>query len=158
MELEAITAQPSLPQSLPEALRLAAEIEEKRIAAEARVKVLEPKAEALDALADLDGRHNIRDAAKQCGWTERAFVSRLLEMGWLYASPVTGRKCATAAKIKAGLMDVKNVPIERSSGITEGVGQPLITQRGLARLRVTLGRQPGKDAPAPFARTPEPAS
>ncbi|MFT8896267.1 MAG: phage antirepressor KilAC domain-containing protein [Acetobacter sp.] len=153
----ATPATPAIPKSLPDALRLAAELEEARLAAEAKIKALAPKADALDELASLDGRHNIRDSAKQCGWTEAAFVSRLMELGWLYKSPVTGRKCAKADKIKAGYMDVKNVPIMRSTGLTEGVGQPMITQKGLARLRVLLGSQPGK-SPANFPKAPEPAS
>lgn len=119
----------------------------------AQLEEVTPKAEALEELASLDGQHSLRDAAKQCGWTERAFVQKLQELHWVYPAPVTGRKCAYADKVKAGLMDVKNVPIVRSGGQTEGVGQPMITQKGLARLRVILGVQPGKVRP--FAKKPE---
>ncbi|MBR0560075.1 KilA-N domain-containing protein [Neokomagataea anthophila] len=105
---------------------------------DAEIAVLAPKAEALDALANLEGRHNLRISAAQCKWPERKFIDKLIQIKWIYIHAVTGRKCAYADKIKAGLMEVKNVEVKRT-GYTEGVGQPMITQKGLARLRVILG-------------------
>ena len=133
-----------IPQTLHEALRLAADTEEKRIAAEAQVVALTPKAEALDELAAMDGCHNLRSAAQQCGWPEQKFIKKLQEIGWLYTHTVTGKKLAYGEKIKAGLMDVKNVQVKRSAGM-QAVGQPMITQKGLAKLRTIIG---------PFSQTP----
>lgn len=108
----------------------------------AELETAMPKAQAFDELADLSGEHNIRDSAKQCGWPERRFIQKLMELKWLYASPITGRKCAYSDKIKAGYMSVKNVQIHHNSGEIEGVAQPVITQKGLARLKVILGPFP----------------
>ncbi|BCZ76092.1 hypothetical protein [Komagataeibacter phage phiKX1] len=144
------------PTNMVEALTLALEQQKALEAKDQEIATLAPKAEALEELASLDGQHSLRDAAKQCGWTERAFVQKLQELHWVYPTPVTGRKCAYADKVKAGLMDVKNVPIVRSGGQTEGVGQPMITQKGIARLRVILGVQPGKVRP--FAKKQETAT
>lgn len=104
----------------------------------AELETAMPKALAFDELANLSGEHNLRDSAKQCGWPERRFIQRLMELKWLYASPITGRKCAYSDKIKAGYLSVKNVQIHHNSGEIEGVAQVVITQKGLARLKTVL--------------------
>ncbi|MFT8354554.1 MAG: KilA-N domain-containing protein [Gluconobacter japonicus] len=103
-----------------------------------KIAVLAPKAEALDALANLEGRHNLRSAAAQCGWPQNKFIDRLIALGWVYVNTTTGRKHAYSDRIKTGMMEVKNVQVKRT-GYTEGVGQPMITQKGLARLKMLLG-------------------
>lgn len=97
-----------------------------------------PQIDAYKKLASLDGVHNLRSAAQQCGWPERKFIQQLCQMRWIYTHNVTGRKCAYADKVKAGLMEAKNVEVKRT-GYVEGVGQPMITQAGLAELRSILG-------------------
>lgn len=141
MELEAAQAQQAIP-SHPEALRLAADLMEKNnilintvMVKDKELAAAKPKADALDELAALEGVHNLRSAAQQCGWPEKAFINKLVAIRWLYVHSVTGRKCAYADKIKAGLMEAKNVEVKRT-GYVEGVGQPMITQKGLATLRV----------------------
>lgn len=111
---------------------------EKVIALEAENAALTPKAESFDALANLEGRHNLRSAAAQCGWPQNKFIDRLISLGWVYVNTATGRKHAYSDRIKTGMMEVKNVEVKRT-GYTEGVGQPMITQKGLARLKMLLG-------------------
>lgn len=97
-----------------------------------------PKIDAYKKLAALDGMHNIRWAAQQCGWPERKFSDKLCELKWCYRHSVTGRLTVYRATINRGLMDTKNVEVKRT-GYVEGVGQPMITQAGLAELRSILG-------------------
>lgn len=123
-------------------------MEEQAKLQKAMLEVAQPKADALDKLATLDGLHNLRSAAQQCGWPEQKFIQKLQEIGWIYTHTVTGRKLAYGEKIKAGLMDVKNVQVKRSAGM-QAVGQPMITQAGLAKLRTIIG---------PFAPTPAKAA
>ncbi|BCZ75878.1 phage antirepressor [Acetobacter phage phiAX1] len=111
---------------------------EKVIALEAENAALTPKAESFDALANLEGRHNLRSAAAQCGWPQNKFIDQLITLGWVYVNPVTGRKHAYSDRLKTGMMEVKNVEVKRT-GYTEGVGQPMITQKGLTRLKMLLG-------------------
>lgn len=158
MELEAQQA-PALPKTYAEALIEAGRLAQERDKLAEEKKALEPKVAALDKLASLEGVHNLRSAAQQCGWPERKFINRLIELGWLYTHSVTGRKCAYADKIKAGLMESKNVEVKRS-GYVEGVGQPMITQKGLAKIRTIIGDVPADDTtlPADLAQkaTPRP--
>ncbi|NVN36953.1 phage regulatory protein/antirepressor Ant [Komagataeibacter swingsii] len=145
MELEAQQA-PAIkaPANMVEALTLALEQQKALEAKDQEIAELAPQASALQKLASLEGVHNLRSAAQQCGWPERKFINRLIELGWLYIHSVTGRKCAYADKIKAGLMESKNVEVKRS-GYVEGVGQPMITQKGLAKIRTIIGDVPDDD-------------
>ncbi|GCE81718.1 phage antirepressor [Komagataeibacter oboediens] len=147
------------PANMVEALTLALEQQKALDAKDQEIAELAPQAGALQKLASLEGVHNLRSAAQQCGWPERKFINRLIELGWLYIHSVTGRKCAYADKIKAGLMESKNVEVKRS-GYVEGVGQPMITQKGLAKIRTIIGDVPADDTtlPAELARkaTPRP--
>ncbi|MFT8711440.1 BRO family protein [Komagataeibacter rhaeticus] len=147
------------PANMVEALTLALEQQKALEAKDQEIAELAPQAGALQKLASLEGVHNLRSAAQQCGWPERKFINRLSELGWLYTHSVTGRKCAYADKIKAGLMESKNVEVKRSSYV-EGVGQPMITQKGLAKIRTIIGDVPADDTtlPAELARkaTPHP--
>lgn len=158
MELETQQA-PALPKTYAEALLEAGRLAQERDKLVEEKKALEPKVAALDRLASLEGVHNLRSAAQQCGWPERKFINRLIELGWLYTHSVTGRKCAYADKIKAGLMESKNVEVRRT-GYVEGVGQPMITQKGLAKIRTIIGDVPVDDTalPAELAQkaTPRP--
>ena len=158
MELEAQQA-PALPKTYAEALLEAGRLAQERDKLVEEKRALEPKVAALDKLASLEGVHNLRSAAQQCGWPERKFVNRLIELGWLYTHSVTGCKCAYADKIKAGLMESKHVEVRRT-GYVEGVGQPMITQKGLAKIRTIIGDAPveGTALPAELAQkaTPRP--
>lgn len=130
------TAEPlSREQKISEAFLLSQDIIREK---DEKIAALTPKAESFDALANLEGRHNLRSAAAQCGWPQNKFIDKLISFGWVYVNPVTGRKHAYSDRIKTGMMEVKNVEVKRT-GYTEGVGQPMITQKGLARLKMLLG-------------------
>lgn len=49
-----------------------------------KVAVLEPKAQALDAIADTTNTFCLRDAAKTIGVPERKFIQFLLDKRWIY--------------------------------------------------------------------------
>lgn len=119
-------------------LRMALDSEEKRIAAEAKVVELTPKAIALDRFANHDGQHNVRNTGKLLGVREKLFVPWTIANDWLYRDHA-GRLCAKADKIRAGYLDTMPVEIHRSAGI-QTVPQPMFTQKGLARLAVLLAR------------------
>jgi phage regulator Rha-like protein len=64
LEEQALPAQITIPQSLSEALRLAADLADMKAKADAALAIAAPKAEALDRLAPADGSFCIWDAAK----------------------------------------------------------------------------------------------
>lgn len=59
------------------------EVEAKQLAQQ-QVAVLEPKAQALDAIADTTNTFCLRDAAKTIGVPERKFIQFLLDKRWIY--------------------------------------------------------------------------
>ena len=79
-ELEARPAQFLIPQSLPEALRLAADESERADRAEAQLAIAAPKAEALDMISASDKAVTVTEAAKILG-VKRDFLTN-----WLHAN------------------------------------------------------------------------
>lgn len=144
-ELEIKVDQPRVPQSMPEALRLAAEAIEQRdqLALENKVQAealadAAPKVEALNRFANLEGKHTLRPSAKLLGVIENKLRSWLLIHRWYYRDH-SGRLCAYTDKINAGYLDTIPVEIKRSEGI-QVVQQPVILQKGLAKLAELLAK------------------
>lgn len=104
---------------------------------EAQVSVLEPKAAALDRLADKAGTMNLRSAAKALGFGPDWFKTRLEQLDYLYRED--GRLVAYQKHIDAGLFVHKPVVLSHRDGTEYVVSQPLVTARGLARLAVAFG-------------------
>ena len=131
---------PPVPQSLPEALRLAADLAEKVSAQAATIAVLEPQAAALETLADTEGTFCTRDAAKALHMPERDLRAYLSRHGWIYRRAPGEPWCARAERLNAGLMRTKVVPVETGTGRPWNRPQARITSRGLAFLAVRLGK------------------
>ncbi|MFD1351063.1 phage antirepressor KilAC domain-containing protein [Methylorubrum suomiense] len=129
----------SVPQTLPEALRLAADLAEANARQSERIAVLEPQAAALMTLAETEGTFCIRDAAKALGEPENALRTYLKRNGWIYQRTPTDPWVARSERLAAGMMRTKVVPVETSTG-TWNRTQARITSRGLAFLAVRLGK------------------
>ncbi|MEJ3621044.1 phage antirepressor KilAC domain-containing protein [Brachymonas wangyanguii] len=84
---DAMVSQPAqflIPQSLPEALRLAADESERADRAEAQLAIAAPKAEALDMISASDKAVTVTEAAKILG-VKRDFLTNWLHAnGWAY--------------------------------------------------------------------------
>ena len=65
-------------------IQLALQAEQENLALRGQVAVLEPKAQALDAIADTTNTFCLRDAAKTIGVPERKFIQFLLDKRWIY--------------------------------------------------------------------------
>lgn len=111
---------------------------EKVIALEEKVAEQAPKVQALERFAGHDGQFSTRDSAKMLGLPERKLISWLLTRDWYYRDN-NARLRAKADKIAAGYLDTVPIEVRRSDGI-QVVPQPVITQRGLARLGVLLAK------------------
>lgn len=127
-----------IPQSLPEALRLAADLADQKAKVEAQLAIAAPKVEALERFSNHDGKHNLRSATKVLGIQESKLKAWLLIHKWYYRDH-GGRLCAYADKIAAGHLDTIPVEIQRSGGV-QVVPQPVITQKGLTRLAELLAK------------------
>jgi len=146
-ERRAKAVTPAVPQTLPEALRLAADLAEANARQAERIAVLEPQAAALTTLADTEGTFCIRDAAKALGEPEKDLRAYLSQHGWIYRRAKAEPWVARAERLNSGLMRTKVVPVETGTG-TWNRPQARITSRGLAFLAVRLGKPVPSEAQA----------
>lgn len=140
-ELENQAAKPTtlVPQSLPEALRLAADMAEQKAKAEAQLALVAPKAQALDRLATASqGSFCIRDAAKNLQVQEKWLRSFLIQQRWIYRRPMGSELLAYSDKIQSGLMEHKITTGEKSDGTEWTNTQARITAKGMAKIAQSL--------------------
>lgn len=104
---------------------------------EVQLSVVEPKAAALDAMADLKGTLKLRDAAKALGFGPRFFNERLRQLDVLQYSD--GRLVAYQKYVDQGWFIHKPVRLRHRDGTEYIVSQPRVTGHGLAKLAVRLG-------------------
>jgi Rha family phage regulatory protein len=104
---------------------------------EAQVSVLEPKAAALDRLADAKGTMSLRLAAKALGFGPRFFNQRLQQLDYLHYE--CGRLAAYQRHIDKGWFVHRPVTLVHRDGSEYVVSQPHVTAKGLAGLAVVFG-------------------
>lgn len=144
-ELEAMHAKPAIPQNLPDALRLAADLAEqkaqeaqKRIAAETALAEAAPKAQALERIAQAQGSLCITDAAKALQVTPQTLFRLLQAEQWIYRRPGGAGWLGYQNRIQSGLLEHKVTTVTRDDGSEKVVEQCRITPKGLARLASSL--------------------
>ena len=129
----------AIPQTLPEALRLAADLAEQKAHVEAKLALAEPKAEALDRIADANGAMNPTVAAKALQVQPKRLFDFLREHHWIYRRPGGSGNVAYQDKIQAGYLTHKVTTVQREDGSEKVVEQVLVTGKGLAKLSQALG-------------------
>lgn len=83
------TQQPAIPQTLPEALRLAADLAEKNQKLLEEQKANAPKVDYCDQIVADNSSMTITKAAKVIGYPPRKFKDYIRQVGWLYANADT---------------------------------------------------------------------
>jgi len=143
-ELEAQIAKPVhlVPQSLPEALRLAADLAEQKAKSDAALAIAAPKAEALDRIAAADGSNCITDAAKVLQIRPKDLFSWLQSHQWIYRRQGCTGWLAYQQRIQQGYLEHKVTTVERGDGSERVVESVRVTRRGLARLAEAFAAQP----------------
>ncbi|MFW1796954.1 phage antirepressor KilAC domain-containing protein [Acinetobacter guillouiae] len=93
-----------------EILQIALQAEQEKQVLHEKVEILEPKAKALDTLANTEGTYNIRECAKTIGIGERKLVDLLLKKKWIYREE-SGRLQPYATKRAEGIFINRPSPI-----------------------------------------------
>nr|WP_254601829.1 phage antirepressor KilAC domain-containing protein [Cupriavidus taiwanensis] len=127
-----------IPQSLPEALRLAADEAERRAAAEAQLAIAAPKAEALDRIATAEGSLCVTDAAKALQMKPRELFNWLSGNQWIYRRTGSPNWIAYQNRLQAGLLEHKVTTVERNDGSEKVTEQVRVTPKGLAKIAEDL--------------------
>lgn len=142
---DAMVARPSaiaVPQSLPEALRLAADLAEGKARAEAQLAVAGPKAQALDAIATSSGMWNVSMAAKLLQMKPFRLFDWLSQNKWSYRrAGGSGNWVAYQDKIQSGYLTHKVFTKPQDDGSDKGYPQMMVTPKGLATIATLMGVQ-----------------
>ncbi|MEB0951620.1 phage antirepressor KilAC domain-containing protein [Citrobacter sedlakii] len=96
---------PQIPQTLPEALRLAADLAEQKAVLENKLAIAAPKAEFVDHYVEASGLIGFREAAKLLKVKESYFRLFLLDHGIMYR--LAGKMTPYAQHLDAGRFTVK---------------------------------------------------
>lgn len=123
----------TIPHTLPEALRLAADLAEQNTVLAVENAQLKPKAEALDIITHAKGNQNVRDTSKVIGINQNKFVDWCIEHTWVYRDD-SGRLKAHQQRINQGFMAQKSVIYEGSDGTERVTMQPMFTPKGITHL------------------------
>ncbi|CAH0447703.1 hypothetical protein LMG10661_03776 [Ralstonia syzygii subsp. syzygii] len=137
---DAMVAQPqfAIPQTLPEALRLAADLAEQNKALESKVAEQTPKVQALDRIATAGGSLCVTDAAKALQAQPRRFFKWLSERHWIYRRPGGASWLGYQDKVQSGFLEHKVTEVSRSDGSEKVVEQVRVTPKGMVRLAQML--------------------
>lgn len=127
---------PAIPQSLPEALRLAADLAEQNNHLQLVVAEQAPKVRALEVLAETVGSICITDAAKQVGVQPKALFQWLQENRWIYRRTGSTRWLAYQPRLQQGVLvhKLKVLGVDDETGQQKVAEQVLVTRKGLALL------------------------
>ncbi len=136
-ELEACA--PVVPQTLSEALRLAADLADAKAKVEQQLAVAAPGAEALACLADADGLLNPTDAAKVLQVNPKRLFDFMREHAWTYRRAGGRSHIAYQDKIAAGYLTHKVRVLTRDDGSERVCAQVLVTPKGLTKLAAEFG-------------------
>lgn len=123
----------TIPQTFPEALRLAADLAEVNGRLERAIECQTKKVAALDRLAAADGSLNVTAAAKSLKVKPTCLFDWLSREQWIYRRG-GGRWAAYQVAIMRGVLEHRTTTIQREDGTDKAVDQVLITPKGLAEL------------------------
>lgn len=144
-ELESMVDQPRIPQTMPEALRLAAEAIEQRdrlaLENKAQAEALaeaQPKVKGFDLITAGEKSITIREAAKLLSVKETRLTAWLHENGWTYR--MNGRWVAKSEHIQGGRLVYKEAKYtDEKTGHEVYAPYCHITPKGLAKLARVFG-------------------
>jgi phage antirepressor YoqD-like protein len=140
-ELENVSRQVvSIPQSLPEALRLAADLADQNGELQRVISKQAPKVAAINRLAAAGGAICITDAAKQLGMAPARLFAWLEQRRWIFRRHGCKRWVAYQPRITSGHMTHKVTALkpDPETGIERAAFDPMVTPKGLARLAELL--------------------
>jgi len=131
--LEAQVSAPAIPQSLSEALRLAADQAERIEQQQAQIAAIAPKAAALDVIDASIGSIGVRETTKTLGVQQNKFVAWCINHNWMYRD---SRQKLTpfSHRIQQGFMEQRPVTYRDKQNMAQAAIQSMFTPRGLTHL------------------------
>lgn len=138
--LKALEAAPAIPQTLPEALRLAADLAEQNNQLRLVVTEQAPKVEALARIANARGSMCLTDAAKHLGVQRCKLIDWMKANRWIYRREGCARWLAYQPRLASGWLEHKVTVLGLDDeGDQRLASQVRITPKGLAELAQKMG-------------------
>lgn len=130
----------AIPQTLPDALRLAADLAERNQQQAAQIAELAPKAEALARIEVAQGDITVTQAAKMLKMQPKQLFDWLAQHGWLYRSGGSGVWLGYQDKVRSGCVTHSVHRYTSQSTGTERVNtQVYLTPKGMSKIAEKLG-------------------
>lgn len=123
-----------IPQTLPDALMLAAQLAQEAGRLEAELKAAEPKLVALDKIAVAKDSLCLQETAKALQMRPADLIAWLQAHEWIYKRAGAAQWLGYQAKVQTGLLEHKVTTVSRSDGSEKVVTQVRVTAKGLTRL------------------------
>jgi phage antirepressor YoqD-like protein len=135
-ELEAKATAPTfqIPQSLPEALRLAADLADENAALKIESEAMRADVDALATIAKADGSLCMTDAAKALQHRPKDLIAFLSNNKWIYRRAGADHWVGYQTRTQAGDLMHKVTTVLRADGSEKITEQVRITPQGLAKL------------------------
>jgi len=135
LEQQAALAAFNIPQTYPDALRLAADLTDKVAVLEHTISEQAPKAEVYDRIAEASDTYLVRAAAKVLGVGPRQLVAWLLNHGWAYRHSDKGHLLAKQDKLNKGWLAHKLTPFwNRRTQMNDIAAALRVTTSGMTEL------------------------
>lgn len=130
----------AIPQTLPDALRLAADLAERNQQQAAQIAELAPKAEALARIEVAQGDLTVTQAAKILNMPPKQLFDWLAQHGWLYRSGGSGVWLGYQDKVRSGCVTHSVHQYEsKSTGEQRIATQVYLTPKGMSKIAEKLG-------------------
>lgn len=125
----------TVPQTLPDALRLAADLADENVSLRAVTQEQAPKVAALERLTDAQGTLCLTDAAKHLGMPRNRLLAWMRENRWIYRREGSAHWVGYQPRLNAGLLDHKVTVIGVDDcGDQRIASRVRVTSKGLALL------------------------
>lgn len=146
-ELERMIAQKPKELSRMELIQLAFEAEQENQLLRSQVSILEPKAQALDTIAETENTYTIRDCAKTIGIKEKDLINLLIGKKWIYREESTQKLQPYAEKVSVGVFINRVSPVIKNQDGQDRVFLHMrITAFGLTRITGLVNKMRGNAA------------
>ncbi|WP_285259228.1 phage antirepressor KilAC domain-containing protein [Halopseudomonas bauzanensis] len=130
----------TVPQTLPEALRLAADLAEQNSTLRLVVQEQAPKVEALQRIAQARGTLCLTDAAKHLGVQRKVLLAWMRENRWIYRREGAAHWLGYQPRLQAGLLEHRVTVLgTEDDGAQRLASQVRVTPKGLTVLAQKVG-------------------
>lgn len=130
---------PMIPQTLPEALRLAADLADDLSAERAKTATMAPKVDAFERISGADGSLCVTDTAKALQQRPKDLTLWLQANSWAYRRAGNMPLLGYQPKVQQGYLTHKVTPYTKADGVEGFNEQMRVTPKGIAKLALIFG-------------------